>query len=220
MILLVILVTLLEYVTSEPANLDCLKVQPPQPCNLQVIYPEPIGITTCDGDYTRGLQGAFDTRPRIKAAITKTPQKAFIVMLDRDAGSRIHLLDHPTVNRSCELVYSGQDSGFYSPPLPLMEPHHYVFLLFDSGSLDIKLEDIVSEGLCALIDKVGLGDPLAATQIRIKQNLISRDDTAPATKGEPLVCPLPAGESSGGSNPGPTPGSVGIYVIALLLYLL
>ncbi|XP_059140768.1 uncharacterized protein LOC131928697 [Physella acuta] len=213
--------------TEQPlVNFPCLNVTIPQPCNLQVIYPHPIGITTCDGEYRRGGYGsAFDKDPTLKAAVTKQPQRALVVMFDRDA-SMFHAFYLATVNKSCDVEPIEQNKMF-TPPAPPFGTHHYVFFLFDAGNLDNVREQ---SDMCATVTAFDKRDPIAVTQLRISIN-DGEGDAAPATSGEPLICPLSPQASTPAQAPAPAPApqpgsgnscqtTVGLYVISLLLCLI
>ncbi|XP_059140769.1 uncharacterized protein LOC131928699 [Physella acuta] len=221
MIQLLILVMLppstLSLIQQSMVNFPCLNVTVPYPCNLQVIYPYPIGRTTCDGQYRRGGYGssAFDNHPTLKAAVTKQPLKALVVIYDREV-EMYHALYLATVNKQCDVVPIEQSR--YVPPTPPGGTHHYVFFLFDAGNLDLLDGSEDSLRMCVLVARLGLRDPIAVTQLRISNN-DGQADAVPRTTGKPLMCPL-------SPPPAPQPGSgnscktiVGLYIIFLLLCL-
>ncbi|XP_059162400.1 uncharacterized protein LOC131945815 isoform X2 [Physella acuta] len=154
---LLVLVTLLASVTCLP-DYSCLTVKPPQPCNLQIIYPEPIGITVCDDEYTMGADNVFANKPTLKAYVAKKPHKVVLFakfeVYDSSSWGAIFKMDD-----SCGLTLESEIWEYQAPTGPLSE--RYVYFLYDLQGKNLTMEDFGRKTLCAVVNEKGLGQPIA-----------------------------------------------------------
>ncbi|XP_059145843.1 uncharacterized protein LOC131932978 isoform X2 [Physella acuta] len=197
---LLVLVTLLASVTCLP-DYSCLTAPPPQPCNLQIIYPEPIGITECDGEYTMKSMGVtvFQDKPTLKAAIANKPKKLFLFVFHEDFqegrwGATF------TIDDSCTLHLESEDFPYQKPGNARM-----AYFLFDFGTRNEKFGNALwTMKVCELVNNRSLGPPIAVGAIRFSQS----DSDGPADKkGQPLTCPTPGSGTAPGAAPGAGAGA-------------
>ncbi|XP_059177559.1 uncharacterized protein LOC131956938, partial [Physella acuta] len=81
----------------------------PEPCNLQVIYPDPIGITACYATFEIGDRDTVVRRaPKIRAALKVMPvDDVLIYMIDMDT-SKVHWVAEGKVREDCLVKFHRQ----------------------------------------------------------------------------------------------------------------
>ncbi|XP_059173018.1 uncharacterized protein LOC131953707 isoform X2 [Physella acuta] len=163
-----------------PVDYSCIKSRPQQMCNLQLIYPDPVGPLPCHVTI-KGQEFVRPPHPSLYVSTSLRPNKTLMYGYNSLNGQVVWLLE-AEIDVTCYLKIK---KVFRFVPENEITPLTFVLFEFNDRSFS-GIRDL---SLCELISKYALGEPLAATDVNVNMRNI---DKLVSERGRELGCPAPS----------------------------